>query len=819
MLDTLGRDLRFAARQLRRSPGFTVAVVLTLALGIGANAMMLSLVDTLLFRAPAGVVDAERVVRFYLTTNDPPFGRSTSGTMSVPDYEAFSGATEAFRSVAASSRQLVTIGRGRDAERADAGYVSHEFFPLLGVHAVLGRVFGPAEDRVGGAPVAVLSYGYWQRRFGGDRQVIGRALRIGSAVFTVIGVTQHGFIGPDLDATDLWLPIHVAGPMVFSRRALLRGSIWTQVLGRLAPGVTRPGAEAAATLAYRRAVRAATDQNGDTLATVQLGAIQRARGPEASRESRVAVWVAGVAAIVLLIACANVANLLLARVVARRHELALRLALGAGRGTMLRLTLVESVLLALLGAAASVLAVMWLAPPVRAIVLPIEAVGAPVDLALLVSTPLLALAAGLLAGVVPAVHAARMGVDDALRGGGRDSGGRRAPARAALIAGQVALTTVLLVGAGLFVRSLSTVQQLDFGVDLDRTLAVDVDVEHAGLDSARLPALRERLLARALAVPGVARGAIAYGGPVGWSFASDAVRLPGRDSIPALPSGGPYGSSVGPGIFDVFGAAMLDGRAFNDGDDASSAPVVIVNETMGRLLWPGQRAVGKCMYIGSDTAACREVVGVVQPIHRNGLIEDPQLMFYLPLAQTDHPAGHHSLYLRSASGVPPDRLVEPLRRALAGVDPELPFVLVRPLARAVAPQLSSWRMGATMFSAFGALALIVAAVGLYSVLAYSVARRTREIGVRMALGAPAADVARLVVRQAMLPVLGGAAAGGVLALLGARAAAALLYGVRPADPVSFAVAAASLLLVALAAAYLPARRAARISPSIALRSE
>jgi putative ABC transport system permease protein len=817
-MNLIRQDIGYALRQLRRSPGFTAAVVLTLALGIGANSVMLGVVDTLLLSPPPGVTDADQLRRVYVAESHA--GIAAASTLSVPDYEALRDGTPSFEGVAAYTRSEVTVGRGHEAHQVRASLVTGEYFELLDVRPAVGRLFSAEEAHAGGARVAVLGHGYWQRHFGADSGIVGRTLRIGQGSYTVVGVAASGFSGADLRTTELWLPIHVAATD-FIDGGLTRDVSWVQVLARLRPGARAATVAAEATVAYRRGLSSAEAPGRGGPATVTLSAIQEARGPEASRESRVAVWVTAVAVLVLLIACANVTNLLLARALARRPELAVRMALGAGRGALARQLLVESLLLGLLGAGAAILVALWAGPAVRALVLPAgAALSIPIDWQFLLLTLGLGLLTGVLAGILPALEGRGTGVGDAIRAGGRAGFAQSARVRTALIVGQVTLTTVLLVGAGLFLRSLSAVQELDLGLDLDRTLVVEADLERAGIAESRLPGLREAMLAQAAATPGVAHAALSEGGPFSHG-AGTGVRVPGLDSV-VRPSRrlGPYYFAVTPEYFAAMGTAVIAGRAFSERDRAGAAPVAIVNRTMARLLWPGQAAIGRCFYMESDsTGPCREVVGVVEDSRRRSVLEESQMLFYAPLAQLGTAAAHQTFYVRAADGVRPAALVGTLRQSLTAVASDLPYLDVRPLAEVVAPQLGSWRLGATMFSAFGGLALAVAALGLYSMLAYVVTQRTREIGLRMALGARQREVLALVLRQGMVPAIGGALLGGGLAFGAARYAAELLYGVGPGDPAAFVAAGATLLAVTLAAALLPALRATRVDPMTALRVE
>src|SRR5574341_1469280 len=417
-MDTLLQDLRYAARMLVRTPTLTVAAVVCLALGIGANAAIFGVIDTLLFKPPAHVRDPGAVRRIYLSHHSPTFGDYTNTTTSVAAYRSIADSTPAFANLAAWGWREVSLGRGAEAQQVRARLVTHTYFPLLGVTPALGRFFGPDEDRDGGAPVVVLAYGFWKRQFGGDSTALGRELDIGRGRYTVVGVAPDGFTGADLDRVDLWLPMWPAGEALMGRPWLTeRGYYWIQMIARLAPHADPGLAENQATRAFRRQALSG-GQRSDSTARVLLGPVQQARGPTGSVNAKVATWVAAVAAIVLLIACANVANLLLARAVQRRQEIAVRVALGAGRGRLARQLFTESALLALAGGGAALLVALWVGPLIRALLLPdIPAVSSALDVRVLGFTAAVALLTGLLSGLAPAIQASRPDLSLALKSG------------------------------------------------------------------------------------------------------------------------------------------------------------------------------------------------------------------------------------------------------------------------------------------------------------------------------------------------------------------------------------------------------------------
>ena len=801
------QDLRYAVRALARSPGVAVAAVVCLALGIGANATIFGIVDTMLFKAPPHITHPDRIVRLYFRVNSPGSGTYISSVTGYPLYTEIRDSVTAFAGVAAFSFiQPASMGRGAEARRVDLVLASASYFSVLGVRPALGRFYGPDEDRIGGPSLVVLGYAFWQGAFGGDSGVVGRSIQLGRGSYQVVGVAPPYFTGVNLPNVDVWVPMAASTTELNGPGSLSSGSYFLQIIGR----VGRRGAAAAehqATLVLR-----SNDvySGRDSSAVAVLGPIQHARGPEISNNVKVSLWLAAVAVIVLLVAAANVANLLLARSLARRREVAIRLALGSGLWRLTRQLLTESVVLALAGGLAAVLVTLWAGPLIRTLLLPNIPALAAVDTRVLLFTGGVAIVTGLLAGLAPVWQLRRRDLTPALKTGSGEGRYQRSRLRTVLLVGQVALTVVLLVGAGLFARSLRNVRGQNLGFDPDHTLLATIDLRAAGFDIRQINQLHLRMLDRLQGLPGVVTAAATVGHPFGWSTGCS-ISVPGRDSIPRLTSGGPYCQRVTPGYFEAMGTP-LRGRTFSAAD--RDAPVAIVNETMARLLWPGENALGKCFVDSSER--CLEIVGIAPDARRFSAVEDPSLIFYVPF--TDDAQNFLTALVLRVQG-PPELAVAPVRRAIQETGANLPYARVTPLADLVAPSIRPWRLGSTMFGAFALLALVLSAVGLYGVLAYTAAQRTHEIGVRVAMGAQRSDVMRLMVHQGVAIAALGATVGALAALAAGRVISALLYGVTPRDPLVLLAAVLVPVVVAAVASYLPARRASRVDPVVALRTE
>jgi putative ABC transport system permease protein len=825
-------DLRFALRSLRSNPGFTAAVVLTLALGIGANTTMFGVLDTLLLRPPAHVRDAGRVQQLYLLRDFGPGHVFTMAFASVPAYEDL-GAVPGFQALAASLPASVSVGRGAGARPAEVRAVTASYFPLLGVQPAFGRFFDSTEDRLGAAPVAVVSFRYWLAQLHSDPGVLGRTLPIGQSDYAIVAVAPEGFTGADPTGPDLWLPLRTAAPDLNVAPALTSRS-WSgiRMVARLAPGTTPDAAAAQATLAYRRGSGRPSDKTTILLRPIRearvLRSAQQASSPLMSSDAEVALWLGGLALAVLLVACANVANLLLARGLRGRREIAVRLGLGAGRARLIRQMLAESAVLAAAGGVAALLVALWGGAVVRTFLLPdLPHSVSVLEPRLLAFTAAVAALATLLAGTVPAWQLSRGDVAASLRSGGRDVTTTRGHLRSTLLAVQVALTLALLVGAGLFVRSLRNAETLDYGLDLRHLLIADLNVRSSMGGSLALGGGREdpqsalylRLLRRIRANPAVASAAASMGTPyVGSRYSVTDLKVSGRDSLPTTPGSMISFNAVSADYFAAAGMPVARGRGFTDADEVLGAPpVAVVGQALARLAWPDRDPIGQCLFVGENDATCAQVIGVVGDTRTGGVEEQPTLVYYLPYGQHLISPPIDGLVIRTRE--PAAEAQGEVQRALQSAEPDLPYVHVESLADRIAPFWRSWQLGAAMFTAFGVLALVIAALGLYAVTAYGVTQRTQEIGVRMALGAQRGDVVRLAVGQALRATAIGAGAGLLAALVLSRAVRALLFQVQPADPATLAASIALLLVVAAAAAFVPARRAAQVDPMEALRCE
>jgi putative ABC transport system permease protein len=830
------QDIRFALRAMANSPTFTAVAIVCLAIGIGANSAMYGILDALLFRPPAGVGRPDEVVRIdiQLPQDRRPRGpgarvmQQGGAFASYPDFTDLRDRTDVFSSVAAYSTTQVTLGSGTEARQLSAVLASGGYFRVLDTKPALGRFFPPDEDRIGrnASPVAVLSHELWRRQFGADPAVIGRTLELNGRTFTITGVAPPHFTGVDLGTPDLWVPLLSLAGTTGPDRTLLttRNAIWLRLLGRLKPGVLLPRALTAATAV----VRAADDEFAQAFRgpapaglvprrTVVLSPVSARVDRAAGQESPVPVWLLAVTGIVLLIACANVAGLLLARGAARRRELAIRLSLGASRGRLVRQLLTESVLLALAAGLAAVVISLW---SVRLLnLLPLPPIDRPIDLRVAAFTILGAALTSVLFGLVPALAAARTAPANVLREETAGPGGTRARLRNGLTIAQLALSIVLLIGAGLFFRSLRNVQAIDTGYDLDHLLLASVNLRARGYTDAAARELYRRAAERVRALSGVEATALANVVPFQMRV-NLGIRIPGREERPEEPIIVST-SAIDPEYFRTVGLPLRAGRPFDDRDRAGSTPVAIVNETMAKRFWPDRSALGQCFYTGSPRDAgdgpCLEIVGIVADAKYADLSEPPTPYFYRPLEQAEEPLLGLTLYVRTRGA--PDRAAPAVRQAIQSLEPNLPFVNAYPLAEVLRPQVRAWQMGTATFTIFGALALILATIGLYGVITFLVTQRTREVGIRLALGAQRSDVIALVLGHACRlagagVALGVAAAAGAVRLVGHR-----LYGVSPIDPLTYGAVAVLLLAVALAASLVPALRAAAVDPVVALRVE
>ena len=813
------QDTQYALRGLRRSVGFTVGVVVTLALGIGANAAVFTLIDRLLLRPPPHVVQAGTLRRVHVEMTFKDGRTNVRGPMSYAEFAALRG-LDAFAGVGAFIYPSpVALGRGVDAPRIERSGASSEFFRTLGANAAVGRFFVPEDDDDAvSRPAAVLSYGLWQRRFGARADIIGDSLMLDGRPHVIVGVAPKGFSGTEVDAPDVWVPL---APLLAGRE----GPAWRDhklrfgihVIARLRDGVSAPQAAAAASSVIKIAHEGTFF--ADLPTTVRLGSIIPGRRLDRTDAGlSVATRLVGAAAIVLLIACANVANLLLARALSRRRELAVRLALGVGRGRLIAHLLSESVLLALMAGMAALLVAYWGGSILRTLLLPnVSWSTPPVDARVLAFTGVVACLVGLAAGVIPALQMTRDHLLGSLKAGWRDTTRGLSPVRGGLILVQAAFTVILLVGAGLFVRSLANARAMDLGFSVDRTILADVHFARGLVPPGDWDDVYEGFADRVGRVPGVAAVSVTGTAPF-WTISFERLFLPGRDSLPDGLRSPPI-NPVGPAFLQTMGIQLTAGRGFTEADRAGAPNVAIVNGAFAKQAWPNESPLGKCLKIAADTAPCTTVVGVVRDVAFMNVRDERPPQYYVPLAQSAMNSNRYLVIRAADQNSDVHDVAMAVRNALRGAHGSIEALDVRPMAELLEPELRPFRLGATMFGVFGLLALLLAGVGLYAVISFDVATRTRELGIRTALGAGMADVVRLVLGQGLrLSAIGGAI-GIVLALALGRVVEALLFGATPRDPFVFGAVAVTLMVVAASASLLPAWRAARVDPVVALRDE
>jgi macrolide transport system ATP-binding/permease protein len=816
-MHSLWQDLRYGARMLLRSPGFTLVAALTLGLGIGANTAIFSFVNSLFIR-PLAVTNPDQVIRLYAEDSE---GRKFD-VFSYPNYADLRDRNQMFQALAAHKDVAANVGLGDGAEDTTGEVVTGNYFNLLGVKAVLGRALLPEDDLTPGAhPVVVVSHAFWQRRLGSDRNAVGRKLYINGHPFTVVGVMPEDFKGTyQALAADFWAPLMMQGQVWYrSRSHDIRGWGWLYGTGRLKPGVTIAQAQAEFD---RLAGQLAQEYPKVNQGLTGFRLYPASALPEELRQgaSGMFKFFMAVVGLVLLAACANIAGLLLARMESRQREVAVRLSLGATRGRLIRQWLTESLLLALLGSAAGLLFAMWAADSLMTLAPPDFGNLSPVtrlDARVLAFTLAISALAGLLCGLFPALRASRSNLVAALKeGGSATSGGRhRSRLQQTFVAAQVAVSLTLLVAAGLLLRSLQITAAFDPGFKTDKLLLAQIDLLRLGYSPEQSHEFYQRLTERLKSLPGVRGVTSAVLVPLGIGRETRGYRIPGHTP----PNGGTFFSidnnTVGPDYFATMGIPILRGRDFDARDAQPGAPpVVVINETMARRFWPNADAVGQRIDSGGKNPPI-EIIGVARDIKYRSLAEEPRPYVYASAAQVYQPGA--TMHIRAAGD--PKALTNAVRKEIERLDSNVAITKVATFDELRQTPLFPSRAMAIVSSLFGLLALLLAGVGIYGITSYMVGQRTREIGIRIALGANRGDIFRMIVGQGAAITSIGVGVGLVASLALTRFLSSQLFGISARDPLTFASVALLLTAVALMACYIPARRAAKVDPLIALQCE
>ena len=828
MLDSFLSDIRYALRWLRKSPAFTLVAVVSLAIGIGFNTALFAIVDALLFK-PLPVAAPERLADVF--TSDAN-GHSRFSTSSYADYLDLKAQNDVFEGLVGYSPMFAGVNLGDRSRLALGEIVTGNYFQVLGVTVARGRTILPADDTPGAPRVAVVSNRYWTREMGSTPDAIGQVIRVRGNTFTIVGVAPPSFTGmvPVL-SPEMWIPVaaslevepvglhDVVPSPTGTTRLDRRGDRWMFIRGRLKPGVTIDAARANLDVLMSRLAMAFPATNKGRTAAAKPTSEVHIHPAADPVLVPIAAGLMAVVALVLLIACANVASMLLARASGRQKEIGVRLALGASRRRLVRQLVTESIVMAGIGAVVGSLLAWWATSALAAIQLPLTVpftFDVRLDGRVLLFTIAATLVAGLIAGIVPALQALKPSLVADLRGEqiGSHVGRRRWTLRDGLVAGQMAVTAMLLVVAALLTRSLMAAQRTNLGFPVERIAVISMDTGMLRYGDDRSRQFYEEAQARVRAIPGVESVALATRVPFSLNYNRWEIWVPERHQV------GGRGdtvevTTVSPDYFKTIGVAIVDGRRFTNDDRPDTPRVAIVNETFARRYWPGERAVGKTFRSRTSEGTVFEIVGVAADHKVLTVTEQPTPLLHV--ARIQRPNSYSAIVARTRGNA--SALLHDMRRELLALEPNLVFIENQTMEAEAEATLFPARASAWLVSGIGLVAMVLAAIGLYGVIAYSVARRTREIGIRMALGARPLSVLRLVMEQGLLVAVAGLIIGCLLAALGVRAIAGALYGVTPSDPTSWIVAAIVLLTVSALANLIPAWRASRVDPSIALRTE
>ena len=820
-MQTFIQDLRYGIRMLVKSPGTTIVAVLALALGVGANTAIFSGVSAFLFR-PLPVPAADQLVRPFEITDD----RGTSDEFSYPDFVDYRDQNTVFEGIAAEEMVQAAISAQNQNDVIWGQAVSGNYFDVLRVKPILGRMFAPDEDKVPGAhAVVVLGHSLWQRRFAGDPNIVGKTIDLNGRAYNVIGIAPQSFKGTKFGlALDFWAPMMMLEELQRSPKYLsMRNSHSLNVIARLKAGISRAQASAEMTAIAQRLNQAYPNERANTTrAAVQTEIDGRWEDAAIIMKSAGAIAMA-IVGFILLIACANVANLLLARAASRRKEIGVRLALGASRARLIRQLLTESLLLSVLGGGLGLLLAQWVTGLMQGFVpvLPYNVVNDffALDARALWFTLAVSLLTGIVFGLAPAWQASNPEIVPVLKGdtnAGLMGKRRRLTLRNSLVVAQVALSLVVLVCGGLFIKSFRSAQKMDPGFTTNGILLVSLNPQLVGYDEEQTRAFFTRIVERTAALPGVQATSVARLMPLGDSSnSSGPILKEGEMLAPGSAGRNIMNNVVSSGHFRTMQIPLIAGRDFDDRDRKGAQRVIIVNERMAQLLWPGENAVGKHIFIGVESRDAIEVVGVARTGKYRALAEDPKPYYYSPMAQR----GPSGMILTVRTTNDPRNLVGAIRKEVQTIDARIPLSAIKTMNEHMTFALWAPNMAATLALAFGVVALLLSAVGLYSVMAYIVSQRTREVGIRMALGANRRNVLKLITRQGMLLALIGVAIGLALSLLLASALSSVLIGISSYDLTTFVVVPFLLVIVAFIACLVPASRATKVNPLLALRYE
>ncbi len=818
-MESLLKDIRYGVRVLTKNPAVSVVAILTLALGIGVNTAIFSGVNAFLMK-PLPVPEPNRLIRAAEITED----RGRTDEFSYPDFLDYRAQLTTVEGIAAEDMVQAALDADGQNEVIWGQVVSGNYFDLLRAKPEIGRSFAPEEDKnIGATPVVVISHNLWKRRLGGDPQIVGRQILLNNRTYDIIGVAPESFKGTKFALSlDFWAPMAMAEDLARAKGLLTsRDSHWMNIIGRLKPGVTHEQASAEMSTVVSRINQTYPSERS----TSTRGLIQSeldGRWDEATPVFKSAGAIAmAIVGLILLIACANVANLLLARAAARRKEIGIRLALGASRFRLMRQLMTESLMLSLLGGGFGLLLAQWVTRLMETFipVLPYNIIENffQLDTRALIFTAVISVVTGFVFGLAPAWHSSNPDVVPILKGDASSARGkkaRRITLRNSLVVAQISMSLVVLVCGGLFIKSFRRAQTMDPGFDAKNELLVSLNPQLVGYDEAQSRNFYSQIIERVSKLPGVEAVGLARLIPLGDSSNSNGPVLKEGETLPRGSAGRIIMSNtVSQGYFRALQIPLVQGREFDDRDRQGGQRVVIVNERMAEILWPGENAVGKRIFLGTDNPDPLEVVGVAKTGKYRALAEDPKPMFYFALSQR-RPAGM-TLIVRTRND--PKSLVGAIRSEVQSMDRRLPLYSIRTMPEHMTWALWAPNMAASLSLAFGLVAILMCSVGLYSVMAYIVSQRTREVGIRMALGANHGDVLRLITTQGLRMAAVGLVIGLLLSLALARVLSSVLIGISGYDVTTFVLVSVLLTAVTFVASYLPARRATRVNPLVALR--